>query len=222
MSEKPISPLRQRMLEDMSLRGFDARYATRLPPRCQEAGGLFGPVSRHRDDRRPTRVPTAPDRERRSAADHQRDGDGAAVLLQGDARPAGDDATSRIRLRAAQAAARALARGGVTPAGGGPGPKHKAALSVAYGAGLRAMEVVALKVCDIDSKRMMLRVEQGKGRKSLPSRKRGIVLPCCRRSYWSCSRLVAHCPPAGMDVPGPRSHQPNDHTPAQSRLPHGC
>ena len=44
-------------------------------------------------------------------------------------------------------------------------PKHKAALSVAYGAGLRAMEVVALKVSDIDSKRMMLRVEQGKGRK---------------------------------------------------------
>src|SRR5471030_680097 len=46
-----------------------------------------------------------------------------------------------------------------------PGPKHKAALSVAYGAGLRAMEVVALKICDIDSKRMMLRVDQGKGRK---------------------------------------------------------
>jgi integrase len=43
-----------------------------------------------------------------------------------------------------------------------PGPKHKAALSVAYGAGLRAMEVVALQVCDVDSKRMMLRVEQGK------------------------------------------------------------
>jgi len=46
-----------------------------------------------------------------------------------------------------------------------PGPKHKAALSVAYGAGLRAMEVVGLKVCDVDSKRMMIRVEQGKGRK---------------------------------------------------------
>lgn len=43
-------------------------------------------------------------------------------------------------------------------------PKHKAALSVAYAAGLRAMEVVALKVNDIDSKCMMLRVEQGKGR----------------------------------------------------------
>jgi integrase/recombinase XerD len=43
--------------------------------------------------------------------------------------------------------------------------KHKAALSVAYGAGLRASEVVSLKVFDIDSARMVLRVEQGKGRK---------------------------------------------------------
>jgi site-specific recombinase XerD len=46
-----------------------------------------------------------------------------------------------------------------------PGIKYKAALSVAYGAGLRVSEVVALKLSDIDSQRMMLRVEQGKGRK---------------------------------------------------------
>jgi integrase/recombinase XerD len=46
-----------------------------------------------------------------------------------------------------------------------PGIKYKAAFSVAYGAGLRVSEVASLKVCDIDSKRMMLRVEQGKGRK---------------------------------------------------------
>src|SRR6202045_1121870 len=46
-----------------------------------------------------------------------------------------------------------------------PGPKYKAALSAAYGAGLRVSEVVALKVPDIDSKRMRLRIEQGKGRK---------------------------------------------------------
>jgi len=43
--------------------------------------------------------------------------------------------------------------------------KHQTALSVAYGAGLRASEVIALKVGDIDSQRMTLRVEQGKGRK---------------------------------------------------------
>jgi integrase/recombinase XerD len=46
-----------------------------------------------------------------------------------------------------------------------PGLKYKAALSVAYGAGLRAAEVISLKVGDIDSKRMVIRVEQGKGRK---------------------------------------------------------
>jgi integrase/recombinase XerD len=46
-----------------------------------------------------------------------------------------------------------------------PGPKYKAALSAAYGAGLRVSEVVALKVPDIDSRRMLLRIEQGKGRK---------------------------------------------------------
>jgi integrase/recombinase XerD len=43
--------------------------------------------------------------------------------------------------------------------------KYQAALGVAYGAGLRASEVVHLKVSDIDSQRMVIRVEQGKGRK---------------------------------------------------------
>jgi site-specific recombinase XerD len=46
-----------------------------------------------------------------------------------------------------------------------PGPQYKAALSAAYSAGLRVSEVVALKISDIDSKRMLLRIEQGKGRK---------------------------------------------------------
>lgn len=41
--------------------------------------------------------------------------------------------------------------------------KHRAALAVAYGAGLRVAEVAALKVTDIDSQRMLIRVEQGKG-----------------------------------------------------------
>jgi len=44
-------------------------------------------------------------------------------------------------------------------------PKYKAAFAVAYGAGLRISEVASLKISDIDSKRMMIHVEQGKGRK---------------------------------------------------------
>ena len=43
--------------------------------------------------------------------------------------------------------------------------KYQAALSVAYGAGLRASEVVHLSVNDIDSERMVIRVVQGKGKR---------------------------------------------------------
>ncbi len=45
------------------------------------------------------------------------------------------------------------------------GPKYRAALGTAYGAGLRVSEVAALKIGDIDSTRMLIRVEQGNGRK---------------------------------------------------------
>jgi integrase/recombinase XerD len=67
------------------------------------------------------------------------------------------------------------------------GPKYKAALAVAYGAGLRISEIVSLKVSDIDSKRMVIRVEQGKGRKCYVKHLRPYVfakfmLPC--RCYW--------------------------------------
>jgi hypothetical protein len=46
-----------------------------------------------------------------------------------------------------------------------PSLKYQAALSIAYGTGLRVSEVIALKVGDIDSQRMTLRVEQGKRNK---------------------------------------------------------
>ena len=47
----------------------------------------------------------------------------------------------------------------------GPGLKYRAALSIAYGAGLRAAEVCSLKIGDIDSDRMLIHVERGKGQK---------------------------------------------------------
>lgn len=46
-----------------------------------------------------------------------------------------------------------------------PSLKYRAALSVAYGCGLRVSEIANLKVTDVDSARMLIRVEQGKGRK---------------------------------------------------------
>src|SRR5690348_14564640 len=65
-----------------------------------------------------------------------------------------------------------------------PGLRNRAALTTAYGAGLRVCEVAALKVGDIDSSRMVIRVEHGK---SLPSRKRGAArtaTSCCRLNSW--------------------------------------
>jgi site-specific recombinase XerD len=76
-----------------------------------------------------------------------------------------------------------------------PGLKYRAALSAAYGAGLRASEVVSLKVCDIDSERMVIRVEQGKGRKD-----RYVMLSehllALLRAWWKAAR------PQGWLFPG--------------------
>ena len=64
-----------------------------------------------------------------------------------------------------------------------PGPKYKAALGTGYGAGLRVSEVVALKVSDIDSQRMLLRIEQGKGRKDRFAKLSPVLLELLRDWY---------------------------------------
>ena len=74
-----------------------------------------------------------------------------------------------------------------------PGLKFKAALSMAYGAGLRMSEIVKLKVSDIDSERMTLRVEQG-GTAGSPV----LLSP---RLLNSCANGGGR-PAAGLAVPG--------------------
>ena len=61
--------------------------------------------------------------------------------------------------------------------------KYRAALAVAYGAGLRASEIVNLKVGDIDSQRMLIHVEQGKGRKDRYAKLSPAILQCLR-TWW--------------------------------------
>jgi integrase/recombinase XerD len=61
--------------------------------------------------------------------------------------------------------------------------KHRALLTITYSAGLRVSEAAKLKVPDIDSKRMMVRVQQGKGRKDRYSLLSQTALELLRQ-YW--------------------------------------
>ncbi|WP_292566761.1 tyrosine-type recombinase/integrase [Methylomonas sp.] len=71
--------------------------------------------------------------------------------------------------------------------------KHRTILMTAYAAGLRVSEAIHLKVSDLDSQRMMLRVDQGKGRKdrnrpAVPPIKNKPPAACC--DFFSRSRYV--------------------------------
>lgn len=79
--------------------------------------------------------------------------------------------------------------------------KHQTALSVAYGAGLRVSEVVALKVTDIDSKRMTLRVQEGKGDKDRYAMLSPILLERLR-VWWRVARAQGKMLDGGWLFPG--------------------
>ena len=85
--------------------------------------------------------------------------------------------------------------------------RYRAALMTAYGAGLRVSEVVVLRVSDIDSQRRLIRVRQGKGKKdryAMLSPRLLEVLRCWWRSQQP-SRLPQNTSPEDWLFPG--SHQ---------------
>jgi site-specific recombinase XerD len=79
--------------------------------------------------------------------------------------------------------------------------KHQTALSVAYGAGLRASEVISLKVGDVDGERMTLRVEQGKGRKDRYALLPPVLLERLR-AWWRVGHAQGKILPGGWLFPG--------------------
>lgn len=85
--------------------------------------------------------------------------------------------------------------------------KHQAALAVAYGSGLRVSEVAALKVVDIDSERMLLRVERGKG-----GRTRNAILSqdllTLLRQWWRAGRQQGVMHRDGWLFPGQHVMKP--------------
>src|SRR5262245_18802390 len=96
-----------------------------------------------------------------------------------------------------------------------PGFKCRLLLSIAYGCGLRASEVVSLKVCDIDSAQMVIRIEQGIGRKDRYVMLSPDLLDMLRT-------VVEGGATAGLAVSRAAGGQPADDPAAQSPLPFGC
>ena len=92
-----------------------------------------------------------------------------------------------------------------------PNLKHQAAMSVAYGAGLRVSEVVSLKVGDIDGERMTLRVEQGKGRKDRYAMLSPVLLERLR-AWWRLGHAQGKIRHGGWLFPG---MDPTDHVTAR-------
>ena len=84
---------------------------------------------------------------------------------------------------------------------GSKNPKHRAALAVAYGAGLRASEVVHLKVTDIDSERMIVRVVQGKGQRDRYAMLSPSLLELLRE-WWRHGHSQGKMRPGGWLFPG--------------------
>ena len=66
-------------------------------------------------------------------------------------------------------------------------PRYRVALMVAYSAGLRLSEILNLRVEDIDSARMVLRVRQGKGKKDRYTLLSPVMLERLR-AYWKLYR----------------------------------
>lgn len=93
-----------------------------------------------------------------------------------------------------------------------PGIKYKAALGVAYGAGLRVSEVAHLKVDDFDSKRMLIRVEQGKGGKDRNAMLSPQLLELLRMTYPNICRSAAVArPSARLSYPAAPIQSTNSH-----------
>jgi integrase/recombinase XerD len=82
-------------------------------------------------------------------------------------------------------------------------------LSVAYGAGLRASEVCRLKVGDVDSQRMALRVEQGKGAKDRYAMLSPVLLQRLR-TWWRIGHAQGKILPGGWLFPGMDPDGPAD------------
>ena len=165
MSTKTVSPLRHRMIEDMSLRNFAPRTQEHYIRSCKKLAAFLrrSPDTATAEDIRLFQLHLA--EQGVSICTRNRTMTGVAFLF-------------RVTLRHPEIADQIeyIAEPQKIPVvlspeevrrllDAAPSFKCRLLLSLAYGCGLRASEVVSLKVSDIDSAQMVIRIEQAKGRK---------------------------------------------------------
>ena len=200
-SNQPVSPLRQRMLEDMRMR--------KLAPKTREA--YIRAVSRFAKylGRSPD---TATAEDLRGYQLHLVDSGTSPITLNAtitglkflfDVTLGHGDVLAKMQsvrvphkipvVLNKQEVARLIACAGNI--------KHQTALALAYGTGLGANEVISLRVTDIDSQRMTLRVEQGKGGKDRYAMIPPVLLERLR-VWWRVARAQGKMLDGGWLFPG--------------------
>ena len=198
---QPTSPLRQRMIEDMTMRKLSPKTQTGYVRAVRKLTRFLG----HPPD-------TATAEELRKFQLYMVDHGTSAITLNstitalrfffdvtvGRADVVMKMSTVRVPQKlpvvlSPEEVARLIAAAGK--------PEYRAALSVAYGAGLRASEVVGLKTTDIDSRRMTLRVEQGKGHKDRYAMLSPVLLDTLR-TWWRVGHAKGKLHVGGWLFPG--------------------
>jgi integrase/recombinase XerD len=188
MSDKPVSDLRRRMLQDMTNRNFGAKTQHDYIRHIETFAKFLGraPDGATGDDIRRFQA----EQIAQGAQPPKMNTQASALRFFLSVTCGRADLAHQIarthyprklpRVLSGEDVARLL---GAAP---GPGLKYKAALSVAYGAGLRGGEIAMLRVGDIDSKRMLIRVEMGKGRKDRYAMLSPVLLALLRAWWLQC------------------------------------
>ncbi len=204
--DTPVSPLRQRLIDDMNLRRFSRETQRNY---LRDIGRLATFLGRSPD------TATADDL-RRFQIEQQEDGVPVPTMnsivsalrfffTHTVDRP--DLARKLVRLAHPRTLPMVLSRDEVARLlNATTCLKHQAALSVAYGAGLRVAEVSTPKIADVD-RRMLLRVERGKGgryRNAMLSQNLLLLL----RQWWKVGRQQGVLHRDGWLFPGQHAMKP--------------
>jgi site-specific recombinase XerD len=183
MTVTPISPLRQRLIDDMTLRNFSPKthwaYVHGVKILAEFLHG--SPTKATADDLRLFRLHLVD----RGYSVHMINQSLAALRFFYRVTEPRDDLVSTIPyIKQPEQLPVVLSQDEVVRLlAAAPGFKYQVILSTCYAAGLRVSKLVNLKVGDIDSSRMVIRVQQGKGRKDRYTILSPQVLPMLRQWY---------------------------------------